>query len=122
MSENEFLNCLTDIGNICTKKEIARMRDLRLQVQMAERSSILIHNSGMAHARVIGMEDKIIRLERNVAALSYLLSMSHDIAESMRSEIVEILKANDMHNQDELQKRKETIKKLSQKKYNDNKK
>lgn len=122
MSENEFLDCLAIIGNVCTKKELERMKYLKSESQAAERSSVKIRNFGMTYARTIGMDDKIVRLDRNIAALSYLLSMAYDITDSIRSEITEILLANENYKQEELKKRKETIEKLSQKKYNDNKK
>lgn len=117
MTKKEFLDNLTEIGKVCTDRELSRIRDLCFTAQKADRAAIKNYDQGIAHARLIGKGDTVMRIQRNTAALSYLLSMAYDAADSIKHEVSQILIADEEAQKIERDKRDEIIKKMTNKKY-----
>lgn len=117
MTKKEFLDNLTEIGKVCTDRELSRIQDLCFTAQEADRAAIKNYDQGIAHARLIDHGDTVVRLQRNTAALSYLLSMVYDVADSIKHEVSQILIADEEAQKTERDRRNEIIKKLTNKKY-----
>lgn len=78
------------IGELCTKEKISALDYMR------EQTSGAIGKVGTISARdaqKIGKEDVIIRLQRNVNSLHYLLHMAHQVMECMNSEVYDLFAA-----------------------------
>lgn len=117
MTKKEFLDNLTEIGKVCTDRELSRIRDLCFTAQEADRAAIKNYDQGIAHARLINKGDTVARMQRNTASLSYLLSMAYDVADSIKHEVSQILIADNEAQKTEKEKRDEIIKKMTNKKY-----
>lgn len=72
------------------------VEDLQISHNAAARAKIGLNQIDIVHARKIGMEDELIKLQRNAAALEYLLSMAQQAAEYIHKGLREICLANDV--------------------------
>ena len=88
-----FLDLLMEAGDVA---ETLYADELDCAHTKAARASIGLNQIDIVHARNIGMEDELIKLQRNAAALEYLLSMAHQAAEYIHKGLREICLSNDV--------------------------
>lgn len=113
-----FLNLLMEAGDVAEKQYA---NNLLILHDAAKKAKIGLAEIDIKDARRIDMADEVIRLQRNAAALKYLLSMAYQVANSMSAGLREICLANDVaelhrteHAAEIRRKQKESNKKAAQ--------
>ena len=88
-----FLDLLMEAGDVAETLYADELQAMRTK---AQRALVGLNKADMRRAKQIGMEQELIKLQRNAAALEYLLSMAHQAAEYIHSGLREICLANDV--------------------------
>lgn len=92
MSDQELFNCLIKCGDVATQ---AYKAEIELLAKTASKSAIMINCVTPEDVFAIGKTDTLERLKRNTLALSMLLKMAKDTADSVGTEIHEIFTTYD---------------------------
>ena len=91
----------------------AAIAEIELLRRYAADAAVKVDGVSMINAQTIGQSDTLVRLQRNAHALATLLSMAHDAAGYMRTELANIYQANEKVLADEAAKRAEIIERES---------